>query len=184
MRAQAASIKQQLGGQANLRHSAGVPDDSDPLRPEQPTDPRRRALGDAIKAARMTRNCSQSRLADAAEISVRSVAYAEAGERVGRKMLAAIEVALDWPEHKTSDYLNGDDEALKALPARGPHVASAATRQLADIGLTIDILPPPDEVGRLRDLRTKLVDDRLFFQIIDQLTRPHQPTDPRSTEPT
>ena len=144
-------------------------------RPKPQPDPRRRALGNAIKEARLARHCSsQARLADAAGISERSVAGAEAGEPVGRKTLAAIEAVFGWPTHKTTDYLEGDDDALKVLPAQGPRVPSQAWTQLADVGLTMDVVPEPSSLAWLRNLRASLSDEQ-FVQVILQMTHRHPP---------
>jgi transcriptional regulator with XRE-family HTH domain len=147
-----------------------VPDDDDPHRRagQQPDPVRRRVLGEAIKEARITRHCkSQARFATAAGISERSVAGAEAGEYVGRTVLAAIENALSWPARKTTDYLFGDDEALKALPARGPDIPSAPSKRLAGTDLTMDIAPAPDSVEWWRDLQARVPNEQ-FLQIIAQ----------------
>jgi hypothetical protein len=85
---------------------------------------------------------------------------------VGRDILAAIETVFDWPVLKTTDYLNGDDAALAALPVRGPAIPLVGT------GLTMDVVPAPtsEVVAWLRDLRTTVSKDR-FFEVIDQLSR-------------
>ncbi|TDP96230.1 hypothetical protein EV186_104213 [Labedaea rhizosphaerae] len=120
----------------------------------------------------MARQCSsQARLAEAAGVSERSVAGAEAGEYVGRKVLAAIEAAFGWPTHKTTDYLRGDDDALKELPAQGPPVVNAASKQLADLGLKMDVTPDPGSLAWLRDLRARLPLDQ-FIEVVLQMTRP------------
>jgi DNA-binding XRE family transcriptional regulator len=167
-----------FGDRANLRHSAGVPEARDSrrpppaARPKPQHDPRRRALGEAIKEARIARQCSsQARLAEAAGVSERSVAGAEAGEYVGRKILAALEAVFGWPTHKTTDYLRGDDDALKELPAQGPPVMNAASKQLADLGMRMDVVPDPGSLAWLRDLRTKLPLDQ-FIEVVLQMTRP------------
>lgn len=121
----------------------------------------------------MARHCSsQARLAVAAGISERSIAGAEAGEQVGRKTLAAIEAVFGWPAQKTTEYLKGDDDALAALPAQGPPVMSAASRWLADSGLTVDVTPAPANVAWLRELRSTLSSDQHFFELVDQMSRP------------
>lgn len=154
-----------FGGRPYLRHSANVPNDSDPRR--------RRVLADKIKDTRAARHCSsQARLAAAAGISERSIAGAEAGEEVGRKTLAAIEAVFGWPTRKTTDYLNGDDNALAALPTQGPPLMSAAAKWLAEAGLTMDVVPSRDNVTWLRELRTSLGSDHQFFQLIDEMSRP------------
>jgi hypothetical protein len=167
-------------------------------RAKQQYDPRRRVLGNAIKNARIARGySSQRRLAEAFNISERSLADAEVGKKVisersladaevGKKVslatLIKIEVIFGWPVGMMTAYLEGDDEALKALPALG--IPSAAAKRLADAGLTIDVVPVPFDVAVtwLTDLRVRLSDDPVFFGLVDQLSRPSAPEDAGSTE--
>lgn len=168
--------ERRFGSRTDLRHSAGVPKDDDTQRREsgaqlKAPDPRRRKLGELIKITRLARHySSQRRLARAAGISERSVAGVEAGEFVGPRVLAAIEGVFDWPVCKTTEYLEGDDDALEALPPRGSYTMNAVAKEMTEAGLTMDVVPAPD-VDWLRDLRARLPWEQ-FIQVVDQMTRP------------
>ncbi len=80
----------------------------------------RKKLGEHVRDTRERLGfSSREALAEVADIGTRSVAAVERGEAAGRKVLNAVEEALNWPHGTISAFLKGEAE-LPPLPKRAP----------------------------------------------------------------
>jgi transcriptional regulator with XRE-family HTH domain len=125
----------------DLRHSAYVR--------EQEWD--REHLGQTVRYARTAKGFrSRKAFAVAAGISTRSIDAVESGDRVGPKVLAAVEQILGW-EPRTTERI--------------------ALHQITPDGAAKEEAPAePGSLEWLRALRRTLPENK-FFEVVDQMTK-------------